>query len=92
MTTTADNTITARTTPNPVLAGESTATSTPDNAIDGASTQLRLVVGGRDLVAVVDRDWVLDERTRVIGRYGIAQVRATLRQHRPVDATESIAS
>jgi hypothetical protein len=41
-------------------------------------TQLRLLPGraGR-------REWVLDERTRAVGRHGVAQAREILRQHRP---------
>ncbi len=54
-------------------------------------TQLRLVVGGRDIAAPAERDWILDDRTRILGRYGISQVRATLRQHRPLEATDSLA-
>ncbi len=54
-------------------------------------SQLRLVVGGREIAASA-RDWVLDDRTRMVGRYGISQVRATLRQHRPAETTDSLAS
>jgi hypothetical protein len=47
------------------------------------------LAGGRDLAADVERDWVLDERTRRLGRYGVLQLRATLRQHRPVQPLDS---
>jgi hypothetical protein len=39
--------------------------------------QLRLVEGG------ARPDWMLDERTRRVGRQGIAQARQILRQARP---------
>jgi hypothetical protein len=44
----------------------------------GSVTQLRLLPGqaGR-------REWVLDERTRAVGRHGVAQAREILRRHRP---------
>ena len=42
------------------------------------STQLRLLAGG-------DRtpEWSLDERTRLVGRRGVAEARAILRHVRP---------
>ena len=40
--------------------------------------QLRLLPGG-----VKRPDWQLDERTRVVGRQGVAQAREILRQARP---------
>lgn len=66
---------------------------TDSTPVPAPATQLRLVVGGHELaVAPAERDWVLDERTRMVGRYGVSQVRATLRRHRPPEATESLAS
>jgi hypothetical protein len=50
--------------------------ATGDDAATDA--QLRLIEGGRN-----ERDWVLDARTKRHGRYGIAQVRATLRRATP---------
>ena len=41
-------------------------------------TQLRLLAGGSK-----SRDWMLDERTRVVGRIGVAQAREILRQAHP---------
>jgi hypothetical protein len=42
--------------------------------------QLRLLPGGS-----VRPDWVLDERTRKVGRQGVAQARETLRRVAPPD-------
>jgi hypothetical protein len=43
-------------------------------------SQLRLLPGG----SVVKRpDWQLDERTRTVGKLGVAQAREVLRQARP---------
>jgi hypothetical protein len=43
-------------------------------------SQLRLLPGG----SVTPRpDWQLDERTRSVGRMGVAQAREVLRQARP---------
>jgi hypothetical protein len=43
-------------------------------------SQLRLLPGG----SVTKRpDWQLDERTRSVGRIGVAQAREVLRQARP---------
>jgi hypothetical protein len=43
-------------------------------------SQLRLLPGG----SVTKRpDWQLDERTRTVGRVGVAQAREVLRQARP---------
>ncbi len=67
-------------------------TTSHDTEVAAPATQLRLIVGGRELTSSpAERDWVLDERTRMVGRYGISQVRATLRQHRPVEASDSLA-
>jgi hypothetical protein len=41
-------------------------------------TQLRLLAGGSRR-----RDWMLDERTRLLGREGVKQAREILRQARP---------
>jgi hypothetical protein len=43
-----------------------------------ATTQLRLLPGDAGTP-----DWVLDERTRLLGRQGIAQAREVLRRTRP---------
>jgi hypothetical protein len=40
--------------------------------------QLRLLTGARR-----EPDWVLDEKTRLVGRQGIAQAREILRRSRP---------
>jgi hypothetical protein len=45
---------------------------------NGSLTQLRLLPGGSQRP-----DWVLDERTRLVGRQGIAKARETLRQSQP---------
>jgi hypothetical protein len=42
--------------------------------------QLRLLPGGS---ATIRPDWQLDERTRSVGRLGVAQAREVLRQARP---------
>ena len=47
---------------------------------DGA-VQLRLLPGG-----TAAPDWVLDERTRKVGRQGVAQAREILRRVAPPDA------
>jgi hypothetical protein len=41
-------------------------------------SQLRLLPGG-----TIEPDWQLDERTRSVGRLGVAQAREVLRQARP---------
>jgi hypothetical protein len=43
-------------------------------------SQLRLLPGGS---VAVRPDWQLDERTRTVGRLGVAQAREVLRQARP---------
>jgi hypothetical protein len=43
-----------------------------------SGTQLRLLPGG-----TTRREWILDERTRHVGRQGVAQARAILRKHQP---------
>lgn len=43
-------------------------------------SQLRLLPGGS---ATRRHDWQLDERTRTVGRLGVAQAREVLRQARP---------
>ena len=47
----------------------------------GAAVQLRLLPGG-----TTHPDWVLDERTRKVGRQGVAQAREILRRTAPPDA------
>ena len=49
--------------------------STPTGVV-----QLRLLPGGS-----VRPDWVLDERTRKVGRQGVAQAREILRRAAPPD-------
>ncbi len=44
-------------------------------------SQLRLLPGGSE--RVTRPDWQLDERTRSVGRLGVAQAREVLRQARP---------
>ena len=47
---------------------------------DTGESQLRLLPGG----SVATRpEWQLDERTRTVGRLGVAQAREVLRQARP---------
>ncbi len=55
---------------------ESTSTESSRSAESG--TQLRLLPGG-----TTRREWILDERTRNVGRQGVAQARAILRKHQP---------
>jgi|GEM_PF-4436312 len=43
----------------------------------GAEVQLRLLPGGSR------PDWMLDERTRTLGRRGVAEAREVLRNARP---------
>jgi hypothetical protein len=45
---------------------------------DRSQRQLRLLPGTRP-----EPDWVLDERTRLVGRQGIAQAREILRRSQP---------
>ncbi len=45
------------------------------------TVQLRLLPGG-----TVEPDWVLDERTRRVGRQGVALAREILRRTAPPDA------
>ena len=47
----------------------------------GGAVQLRLLPGG-----TAQPDWVLDERTRKVGRQGVAEARATLRRVARPDA------
>jgi hypothetical protein len=49
------------------------------------AVQLRLLPGGTDHDGV-DHDWVLDERTRKVGRQGVAQAREILRRVAPPEA------
>ena len=52
-----------------------------DPEIDGS--QLRLLPGGFGGSRSARPDWQLDERTRSVGRLGVAQAREVLRQARP---------
>jgi hypothetical protein len=47
------------------------------------TAQLRLLPGG---TSKTEPDWVLDERTRKVGRQGVAQAREILRRVAPPDA------
>jgi hypothetical protein len=57
-------------------AGES-----PETVTDGTTVQLTLISGDRD--RGVRPDWVLDARTRRLGRLGVAAAREVLRQAAP---------
>jgi hypothetical protein len=65
-----------------------TVTKTPPTASTDSTastaTQLRLLPGqfGR-------REWALDERTRTVGRIGVAAAREILRRHRPPELLEA---
>ncbi len=50
----------------------------------GETTQLRLLNGGAER-----RDWVLDERTRSVGRRGVAEAREVLRNARPPEPKQT---
>jgi len=53
--------------------------STNNTASDGSGElQLRLLTGGSKRP-----DWQLDERTRLVGRQGVAQAREILRRAQP---------
>ena len=47
---------------------------------DAGESQLRLLPGGS---VTVRPEWQLDERTRTVGRLGVAQAREVLRRARP---------
>jgi hypothetical protein len=49
-----------------------------DTATRSGAVQLRLLPGG-----TANPDWVLDERTRKVGRQGVAQAREILRRVAP---------
>jgi len=49
-----------------------------------AAVQLRLLTGGQ--AETEHPDWVLDERTRKVGRQGVAQAREILRRVAPPNA------
>ena len=49
----------------------------PESNQPKPATQLRLLPGTGRL------EWSLDERTRTVGRQGVAQAREILRRHRP---------
>ena len=54
------------------------STSPESSRSSESGTQLRLLPGG-----TTRREWILDERTRNVGRQGVAQARAILRKHQP---------
>jgi hypothetical protein len=58
-----------------------------ERSIDRRNAQLRLLPGGSP-----SPDWVLDERTRLVGRQGIALAREVLRNSHPPEPkhTEAI--
>jgi hypothetical protein len=51
-----------------------------EHSAPAGAVQLRLLPGGSELP-----DWVLDERTRKVGRQGVAQAREILRRAAPPD-------
>jgi hypothetical protein len=53
----------------------------PVTANTAAAVQLRLLPGG-----TTEPDWVLDERTRKVGRQGVAHAREILRRVAPPQA------
>ena len=60
---------------------EQNQTMKTDTAHRSGAVQLRLLPGG-----TVRPDWVLDERTRKVGRQGVAQALEVLRQVAPPEA------
>jgi hypothetical protein len=52
-----------------------------ETVTDGATVQLTLIAGDRD--RGIRPDWVLDARTRRLGRLGVAAAREALRQAAP---------
>ena len=58
-----------------------------DTAHRSGAVQLRLLPGGTP-----GPDWVLDERTRKVGRQGVAQAREILRRIAPPEAGRRKAS
>jgi hypothetical protein len=54
--------------------------STTTSEQETGESQLRLLPGGS---AKTRPEWQLDERTRQVGRVGVAQAREVLRQARP---------
>jgi hypothetical protein len=48
------------------------------DSYEGGAAQLRLLLGGER-----DYDWRLDERTRRVGKKGVAAAREVLRQAQP---------
>ena len=50
----------------------------PGSATPKRATQLRLLPSGTGRL-----EWSLDERTRTVGRQGVAQAREILRRHQP---------
>jgi hypothetical protein len=57
-----------------------------DTAHRSGAVQLRLLPGGTG-----GPDWVLDERTRTVGRQGVAQAREILRRVAPPEAVRPAA-
>jgi hypothetical protein len=63
---------------------------TDDHGANATTGQLRLLAGEKGAKRRRSRrpDWVLDERTREIGKAGIAQLRETLRRAQPPDSVK----
>jgi len=53
-----------------------------------SNTQLRLLSGGSLPASSTRPDWQLDERTRSLGRLGVAQAREALRRARPPEPNQ----
>ena len=53
-----------------------------------SESQLRLLPGGSLPVPSARPDWQLDERTRSLGRLGVAQAREALRRARPPEPNQ----
>ena len=63
-------------------------TTKPIGAKGVSDSQLRLLSGGSLPKRSTGRDWQLDERTRSVGRLGVAQAREALRQARPPEPNQ----
>ena len=59
------------------------ARSTTTSEVETGDSQLRLLPGGFGGSKSARPDWQLDERTRSVGRLGVAQAREVLRRARP---------
>jgi hypothetical protein len=61
-----------------------TSSTDPQSAGPKRATQLRLLPSGAGRL-----EWSLDERTRTVGRQGVAQAREILRRHQPPQPVDS---